>query len=311
MRPQYRNNNRRPPREDKKHEVLPVERPVTVSLQTLLETGSHFGTDTASWNPKMTPYIYGIRNNVYVINLEKTLECWDTARDFISSTVEKGGDILFVGTKRQIKDVVTLEATGCNSYFVSDRWLGGTLTNLPVIRKTIDRLEKLEKLLASAEVNNDSFLNKKEKLGISREIEKLTERLGGLRKMKKLPSAIFITDPVKDHLAVEEALKMHVPIIALMDTDSNPELVDYPIPANDDGTSALALFVRAVADAITEAKALRVVKGQEEAQEAALVADEKFAIDDKPMETAQDNALAVEHKKKKRAGGGQPGDTRS
>lgn len=249
------NRHNKQNRQNQEHQAAPqpeapISRPVEVSLQSLLETGSHFGTNVSNWNPKMRPYIYGIRNNVYIINLEKTIEFWDAARQFVVETVSKGGDILFVGTKKQIKEILKEEASACGSHFVAERWLGGTLTNLPIIKNSIERLNKLEKFIAT----HDQAINKKEKLNLTREIDRLTDRLGGLRNMKRPPAAIFLTDPVKDHIAVEEARKMHIPIIALADTDSNPDYFSYPIPANDDGTSATILFIRAMADAVLEGK---------------------------------------------------------
>lgn len=249
------NSNSRPQRPQRKErEVVEVERPVSVNLHTLLEAGSHFGTNTVTRHPKMSQYIYGIRNDVYIIDLEKTLDFWEKARDFLFETISNGGDILFVGTKRQVKEVLKLEANNCGAHFVNEKWLGGALTNLDVIRKTILRLDRLEKMLAKAELGDTIIITKKEKLDIEREVTKLTSRLGGLRSMKRLPSVIFVTDAVKDHIAIEEARKMRIPIIAISDTDSNPDLIDYPIPSNDDGTSALSLFVRAVADTVLEGK---------------------------------------------------------
>lgn len=253
---QHTQNNRqhhnRPQRE--RREPQEIERPVSVTLQTLLESGSHFGTNSESRNPNMIKFIYGMRNGVYIINLDKTLEMWDLARKAILDTISTGGDILFVGTKRQVKELVKVEASNCGAHYVTEKWLGGTLTNLEVIRKTITRIDKLENLLTKAEKGDTVILTKKEKLDLLREVDKLNARLGGLRDMKKLPSLVFITDPVKDDIAVQEARRMNIPIIAISDTDSDPDLISFPIPANDDGASALALFVRAVSDAVLEGK---------------------------------------------------------
>jgi len=236
--------------------VQPAQRPVSITLQTLLEAGAHFGTPTGNWNPKMKPYIYGIRNDVYILNLEKTIGMWDEAANFIVELTSRGQDILFVGTKDQTKSILKDEALASGAHFVNEKWLGGTLTNLKVIRASITHLESLEKRIDLAEKGEIS-LSKKEILSLTKRTDKLVSRLGGLRNMKKLPAAVFVFDAVKEHNAVAEAMRAQIPVIALVDADANPEEIAFPIPANDDGTASVTLFIRAAADAVKEGKMVR------------------------------------------------------
>ena len=230
-----------------------MEYPVTISIQTLMKAGAHFGHQTDKWNPKMAKYIYGDRSGLHIINLDQTVELWKKARKVIVDTCAKGGSVLFVGTKRQVRDIIKDEAARCNGFYVSTRWLGGTLTNFATIKRSIDRMSKLKELVAKAQDSNtDVKLSKKELLGITREIDKLEASLGGIKDMKGVPSVMFVTDVMKEDLAIEEAIKLHIPVIALCDTNVNPMAIDYPIPSNDDGVRTLRLFSAAVADAAIE-----------------------------------------------------------
>ena len=225
----------------------------TVTMRDMLEAGVHFGHQTQRWNPKMRPYIYGAKNGVYIINLQITSRLLRDALDFASRLGQKGDQILFVGTKRQAQEVVRQEAERCKQPFVAHRWLGGMLTNFRTIRTSLDRITEIEKKLSVGHVER---LTKKEVIRLERELTKLTRNLGGVREMPKLPGAVFIVDTVKEHLAMGEARRLGIPVIALSDTNSDPTHVDYPIPSNDDAIRAIRLFARAVADAYLEGASL-------------------------------------------------------
>ncbi|MBD88873.1 MAG: 30S ribosomal protein S2 [Deltaproteobacteria bacterium] len=225
----------------------------TVTMRDMLEAGVHFGHQTQRWNPKMRPYIYGAKNGVYIINLQITSQLLRDALDFASRLGQKGDQILFVGTKRQAQEVVRQEAERCKQPYVAHRWLGGMLTNFRTIRTSLDRITEIEKKLSVGQVER---LTKKEVIRFERELTKLTRNLGGVREMPKLPGAVFIVDTVKEHLALGEARRLGIPIIALSDTNSDPTHVDYPIPSNDDAIRAIRLFARAVADAYLEGASL-------------------------------------------------------
>ena len=225
----------------------------TVTMRDMLEAGVHFGHQTQRWNPKMRPYIYGAKNGVYIINLQITSRLLRDALDFASRLGQKGDQILFVGTKRQAQEVVRQEAERCKQPYVAHRWLGGMLTNFRTIRTSLDRITEIEKKLSVGQVER---LTKKEVIRFERELTKLTRNLGGVREMPKLPGAVFIVDTVKEHLALGEARRLGIPVIALSDTNSDPTHVDYPIPSNDDAIRAIRLFARAVADAYLEGASL-------------------------------------------------------
>ena len=225
----------------------------TVTMRDMLEAGVHFGHQTQRWNPKMRPYIYGAKNGVYIINLQITSRLLRDALDFASRLGQKGDQILFVGTKRQAQEVVRQEAERCKQPYVAHRWLGGMLTNFRTIRTSLDRITEIEKKLSVGQVER---LTKKEVIRFERELTKLTRNLGGVREMTKLPGAVFIVDTVKEHLALGEARRLGIPVIALSDTNSDPTHVDYPIPSNDDAIRAIRLFARAVADAYLEGASL-------------------------------------------------------
>lgn len=227
-----------------------------VTIKTLLDAGAHFGHQTERWNPKMMPYIYGARNNVHIINLDLTLKLWERARKFAADIVSRGGNILFVGTKQQARDIVKAEAERCGAFHVTTRWLGGTLSNFQTIRNSLERMKKMEQLLMQAEDPTSGVkISKKEKLNISRQLAKLEGSLGGIRQMRRVPDVVFVVDINKEEIAVAESRKLKIPVMALVDTNVNPESIDFPIPSNDDAVRAIKLFTASLADAILQARA--------------------------------------------------------
>lgn len=245
---------------------------VQVTVKSLLDAGAHFGHQTERWNPKMLPYIFGERNGVHIINLDSTVRKWEIARKFVLDRVSLGGTVLFVGTKAQSRDIISREAKRCGAFFVTSRWLGGTLTNFQTIKNSLNRMHKLEDLLAAAEQPETKVrLNKKEKLNISRQLQKLDANIGGIRAMKRQPDVMFVVDINKEDLAVAEARRLHIPVVALVDSNVNPETVDMPIPSNDDATRTVELFTAAIADAILEGQQLYKSRAPRNNQEAANV----------------------------------------
>jgi len=220
-----------------------------ISMKQLLEAGVHFGHQTRRWNPKMDKFIFTERNGIYIIDLQKTVKKVDEAYNYIKSVAENGGTILFVGTKKQAQDSVAEEAARCGMYFINQRWLGGTLTNFQTIQKRIDRLHKLEKM---SEDGTFELLPKKEVIILNKEKDRLSKFLGGISHMKKLPSALFIIDPRKERIAVAEARKLGIPIVGIVDTNCDPDEIDYVIPGNDDAIRAVKLLTSKMADAIVE-----------------------------------------------------------
>jgi small subunit ribosomal protein S2 len=223
-------------------------------MKQLLEAGVHFGHQTSRWNPKMKPYIFGARNGIYIIDLQRTVKLFEQAYAFVRNLVAGGGMVLFVGTKKQAQDAIREESVRSGMFYVNNRWLGGTLTNFQTIKQSIDRLKKCEETLedpAMAEA-----LTKKEMLGVQRERDKLLNSLGGIKAMRKLPDTLFVIDPKKEEIAVREANKLHIPVVAVVDTNCDPDVVDYRIPGNDDAIRAIRLFCAAMADAVLEGKAL-------------------------------------------------------
>jgi len=222
-----------------------------ITIKQLLEVGAHFGHQTRRWNPKMKPYIFGDKNGIYIIDLQKTVQFFKEALNFIVETVAKGESILFVGTKRQSQEAIEEEAKRCKMFYVNQRWLGGTLTNFSTIRKNIDRLEKLEKM---KEDGIFETFPKKEALRLERELSKLQKKLGGIKGMDKLPGGIFIVDPKKEKLACAEAKKLGIPTVGLCDTNCDPDDVDYVISGNDDAIKAIRLITSKIADACIEGR---------------------------------------------------------
>ncbi len=224
----------------------------SISMRQMLEAGVHFGHQTRFWNPKMSPYIFGERNKIHIINLEKTLPLYIKAQDFVRKLATDGGNVLFVGTKRSARESIQREAERSGMPFVSYRWLGGMLTNYKTVRQSIKRLFDLE---AMAEDGTFESLSKKEVLGLRREMEKLERSLGGIKNMGSLPDALFIIDIEHERIAVAEAVKLGIPIVAIVDTNCSPEGIDYVIPGNDDAMRAIQLYTAGIADAILEGKA--------------------------------------------------------
>jgi small subunit ribosomal protein S2 len=225
----------------------------TVTMKQLLEAGVHFGHQTKRWNPKMKEYIFGSRNGIYIIDLQKTVRLFKEAYKFISATVAKKGHILFVGTKKQAQDSIAEEAQRAGMFYVNQRWLGGTLTNFRTIKKNIERLKKIEKM---KEDGTFDALPKKEVLGLEKERGKMEKTLGGIKDMGKLPGGLFIVDPRKESIAVREARKLGIPIVAIVDTNCDPDEVDFIIPGNDDAIRAIRLISSKIADACLEGKQL-------------------------------------------------------
>ena len=221
-----------------------------VTMKNLLEAGVHFGHQTSRWNPKMKPYIFGARNGIYIIDLQQTVKMFREAYNFVRELTGQGGQMLFVGTKKQAQDVIREEAERCGAYYANTRWLGGTLTNFQTIKQSIERLKKLEEMLEDPEVGQ--ALTKREIGGIRRERDKLLASLGGIKGMRKLPDAIFVIDPSKEEIAIKEANKLSIPVVAVVDTNCDPDLVDYRIPGNDDAIRAIRLFTQKIADAVLE-----------------------------------------------------------
>jgi len=221
-----------------------------ISMKQLLEAGVHFGHQTRRWNPKMAPYIYTERNNIYIIDLQKTVGMIDDAFDAISDIAAQGGTVLFVGTKKQAQEAIKSEAERCGMYYVNERWLGGMLTNFKTIQSRIKRLKDIEKM---EENGTFAVLPKKEVIEIKKEQEKLIKNLGGIKEMKKVPDAIFVVDPKKEKICIQEAHKLNIPIIGICDTNCDPDDLDYVIPGNDDAIRAVKLIVAKMADAIIEA----------------------------------------------------------
>ncbi len=222
-----------------------------VAMKQLLEAGVHFGHQTRRWNPKMSEYIYTERNGIYIIDLQKTVKKLEEAYSFVRDTALEGGMILFVGTKKQATDSIKSEAERAGQYYINARWLGGMLTNFKTIRKRIERLNQLDKM---AEEGIFEVLPKKEVAKLKLEAEKLQKYLGGIREMHKLPAAMFIVDPKKERNAVSEAKKLGIPIIAIVDTNCDPDEIDYPIPGNDDAIRAVKLIAETLANAVIEAR---------------------------------------------------------
>jgi small subunit ribosomal protein S2 len=224
-----------------------------VTMRQMLETGVHFGHQTRYWNPKMAPFIFGARSSIHIINLEKTLPLFNDAMNFVGKIAAKKGTILFVGTKKAARQTVVEEANRCGMPYVNHRWLGGMLTNFKTIKKSINRLKELEAMTADGTINQR--FNKKEALGMQREMEKLERSVGGIKEMRGVPDAVFVFDVGYEKNAVSEAKKLGIPVIGIVDTNNSPELVDYMIPGNDDSIRAIKLYCQTASAAVLEAKA--------------------------------------------------------
>jgi small subunit ribosomal protein S2 len=241
-----------------------------ISMKQLLESGVHFGHQTRRWNPKMAEYIYTERNGIYIIDLQKTVRKIEEAYMFVRELAMNGGTVLFVGTKKQAQDSIREEAERCGMFYVNNRWLGGTLTNFVTIRKRINRLMELKEMASDGTFE---LLPKKEAAGLHLEMEKLNKNLGGIQEMTRLPSCVFVVDPRKEHIAVREARRLNIPIVGIVDTNCDPDEVDYIIPGNDDAIRAVKLIAGKMADAVLEGRQGEQLDLESE-EEAAAAADD-------------------------------------
>lgn len=274
----------------------------SLSMKELLEAGVHFGHQTRRWNPKMKRYIYGARNGIYIIDLHQTLKLFEEANQFVQETVQNGGKLLFVGTKKQAQDAVYEAATRCRQYFVNQRWLGGMLTNFRTIQERIKRLEELHAMEANGTLEK---LTKKEASKLLEERNKLEKYLGGIKTMTKLPDVVFIVDLKKEHIALAEARKLGIPVVAIVDTNCDPDEVDFVIPGNDDAIRAIKLISNKIADAVievkqeewereAEAEGGEVAEVPEEVSEAELEESDSIFMGDEEDEYARMARLAEE-----------------
>jgi len=257
---------------------------VPITMKELLEAGVHFGHQTKRWNPKMKRYIFGKRNGIYIIDLQKTLKLFREASSFITELSSQGKRVLFVGTKRQAQDAVVEEANRCGMFYVNSRWLGGTLTNFTTVRKSIERLKEIEAKID----NKEEEMSKKERAGLEKERDKLNKNLIGIREMDERPDAVFVIDPRKEHIAIREAQKLGIPVVAIVDTNCDPEGIDYVVPGNDDAIRAIRLFTQKIADSVLEGYRIAdeqymATEGKEES-EAELVATRPV---EQPAEAAE------------------------
>ncbi len=272
----------------------------TFTMRQLLEAGVHFGHHTRRWNPKMEPYIFGKRNNIHIINLEKTVPMLYEALESIQSIAKNGGKFLFVGTKRSASDLIAQAAINCGQYYVNHRWLGGMLTNWETVSKSIKKLKNLEERISSGEINS---LTKKERLNIERQKEKLDLTLGGIKNMNGIPDAIFIIDTNKEAIAVLEANNLNIPVFAICDTNTNPSGVDYPIPGNDDALRAISLYCDLVAASVLKGLESNLEQSGIDVGEAEELSEEKIngsiaedVIDDEELKnkTLDENVINEE-----------------
>ncbi len=250
-----------------------------ISMKQLLEAGVHFGHQTRRWNPKMKPYIFGARNGIYIIDLQKTVQLFKTAYSFLADTVAQGRSVLFVGTKKQAADAIMEEANRAGMFFINSRWLGGTLTNFVTIKKSIDRLKKLEQMKEDGTIN---LYHKKEIIGFEHQMVKLKANLGGIKEMDRLPGALFVIDPRRENIATAEARRLGIPVVAVVDTNCDPDEVDYIIPGNDDAIRAIKLMASKMADACLEGRA----RWEEMARGASGAADKDEVVEEAESDEA-------------------------
>ncbi|WP_448609672.1 30S ribosomal protein S2 [Geodermatophilus sp. URMC 60] len=266
-----------------------------VSMKQLLDSGVHFGHQTRRWNPKMKRFIFTERNGIYIIDLQQTLGYIDNAYEFVKQTVAHGGTILFVGTKRQAQEVIAEQAQRVGMPYVNQRWLGGMLTNFSTVHKRLQRLKELEDMEQTGVLVS---LSKKEQLGLTREKAKLERSLGGIRDMQKVPSAVWIVDTKKEHIAVGEARKLNIPVVAILDTNCDPDEVDYKIPGNDDAIRSAALLTRVIADAVADGLMARSASqanaGREDGGQPAIGGDEPLADWERELLTGQQGDAAAD-----------------
>jgi small subunit ribosomal protein S2 len=284
-----------------------------ITMKQLLETGVHFGHQTRRWNPKTKPYIFAAKNGIYIIDLQKTVPLFEKAYRFIRETVAEGKSILFVGTKKQAHESIKEEALRCGMHYVNHRWLGGTLTNYNTIRKSIDRFKKLEEMEEGETSVIFESLPKKERLRLRKIKVKLERSLGGIKNMEDLPGAIFIVDTHKEYIAVAEARKLNIPVVAILDTNCDPDDVDYPIPGNDDAIRAIRLFCSRIADAVLEGKQARqemIQAEQDKIVEEELLPPEKSIMEmgEAPEQDTADAVSDTEVEEEKEDGEKQDGE---
>ncbi len=262
-----------------------------ISMKLLLEAGVHFGHQVSRWNPKMKKYIFSQRNGIHIIDLEQTVVLLGKACDFVRQLAESGEEIVFVGTKKQAQDAIEQEAKRCGMFYVNQRWLGGMMTNFSTIQSRIDHLVRLEDRQTRGDLDR---LPKKEALKIDKEIAHLNRLLGGVKEMTRIPGALFIVDPTKERNAVNEAKRVHVPIVGIVDTNCDPDEIDYPIPGNDDAIRAVALFCSVVADAVLEGKQAREALEEKELTDEDLamagVYEASFEPEEVPASSAEEEA---------------------
>ena len=261
-----------------------------VTMKQLLEAGVHFGHQTRRWNPKMRDYIFTERNGIYIIDLQKTVRLMDSAYNFVRDIAAQGEKVLFVGTKKQAQESIQEEATRCDMPYVNQRWLGGMLTNFQTIRKRIDRMFELEKM---EEEGRFELLPKKEVIKLRHEKDKLLKFLGGIRNMLELPSAVFIVDPRKEKIAVSEARKLEIPIVAIVDTNCDPDEIDYKIPGNDDAIRAVKLITSKIADAVLEGRQ-GMQLSEEEGEQAEKFAEEETPAEEEPSAEETETVTEIE-----------------
>lgn len=280
-----------------------------VSMKKMLENGVHFGHQTRKWNPKMKPFIYTAKNHVYIIDLVKTQEKLSIAYDALKKIAEEGGKVLFVGTKKQAQATILEEALRSGSFYINQRWLGGTLTNFRTIQKSIKRLLEIETMEESGTIN---VYKKKEQALLLKKKERLENFLGGIKEMKKLPDAVFVVDPLEEHNAVAEARKLGIPVFALIDTNADPDLVDYPIPANDDALRSVKLMVSVIADALVEAKGgvLEVAHQEDESESDITMEDVIVEVDRQAAEYEKKRKQKLEERRAQMASRRQNGERR-
>jgi small subunit ribosomal protein S2 len=245
-----------------------------IQMQDLLEAGVHFGHQTSRWHPKMEPYIFGSRNGIHIIDLSQTVRLWQSARQFLAEMSARDEPILFVGTKKQARDSIRKQAERSGQFYVVNRWLGGTLTNFQTIQKSIDKLKDLDEM---SQDGTYAKYTKKEVLRFERERERLEHNVGGIREMDELPGAMFVIDPHKEEIAVREANRLDIPVVALTDTNCDPDVIDFPIPGNDDAIRAIRLFATAAAEACLKGSQIASAKREESAREAARQAEDFHA----------------------------------
>lgn len=264
---------------------------VKINIKTLLDAGCHYGHQTRRWNPKMKPYIFGERNGIYILDLKQTVIDADQAYTFLKNLVSKGGNVLFVGTKKQAQEPVATQAERCGMPYINNRWLGGVLTNFVTMRSRIDRMMELEAMIEDGRM---ALLPKKEQALLNKELDKLQRNLGGVRDMKALPQALFVVDTKREEIAIREARRLKIPVVALLDTNSDPDVVDYGIPANDDAIRSVSLMCELIADAILAGKGQEQITAEEMAAPAVTSAVENQILDVQPEISADKAPVEVE-----------------